>query len=274
MSTLLNSIDEYSYNNGEIYSISDPGNLIEQTNETDNISTEGLLKIFPNNNINIYNPVPNRNSPLFRILSKKKRGKPNEKCKKSPHLSTDFDNLQRKIQVHFFTFIINLSNDAIKAVLGSKTPYNFKQIDYKIKIKISQTDVSNLHKLAIKDILKMKISPKNKNFSEFINNEILNAVCQLSKLLEKFFNIKYLEFFNDFYFNEEKETNKIVFESKEIPFSKETKNFYHLLKKYENYKTLLINSAKRVYFYGYDTLIRNNSFVTFKKDLELKESDN
>ena len=274
MSALLNSIDEYSYNNGEIYSISDPGNLIEQTNETDNISTEGLLKIFPNNNINIDNPVPNRNSPLFRILSKKKRGKPNEKSKKSPHLSTDFDNLQRKIQVHFFTFIINLSNDAIKAVLGSKTPYNFKQIDYKLKIKISHTDVSNLHKLAIKDILKMKISPKNKNFSEFINNEILNAVCQLSKLLEKFFNIKYLEFFNDFYFNEEKETNKVVFEGKEIPFSKETKNFYHLLKKYENYKTLLINSAKRVYFYGYDSLIRNNSFATFKKDIELKESEN
>ena len=271
MSALLNSIDEYSYNNGEIYSISDPGNLIDQTNETDNISTEGFLKLFPNN---IDSPVPNRNSPLFRILSKKKRGKPNEKSKKSPHLSTDFDNLQRKIQVHFFTFIINLSNDAIKAVLGSKTPYNFKQIDYKLKIKISHTDVSNLHKLAIKDILKMKISPKNKNFSEFINNEILNAVCQLSKLLEKFFNIKYLEFFNDFYFNEEKETNKIVFEGKEIPFSKETKNFYHLLKKYENYKTLLINSAKRVYFYGYDTLIRNNSFITFKKDLELKESDN
>ena len=78
MSALLNSIDEYSYNNGEIYSISDPGNLIEQTNETDNISTEGFLKLFPNN---LDNPVPNRNSPLFRILSKKKRGKPMKKAK-------------------------------------------------------------------------------------------------------------------------------------------------------------------------------------------------
>ena len=120
----------------------------------------------------------------------------------------------------------------------------------------------------------MKISPKNKNSSEFINNEILNVVCQISKLLESFFNIKYLKFFNDFYFNEEKEANKVVFEGKEIPFSKETKNFYHLLKKYENYKSLLIDCAKRVYFYGYDALIRNNSFVTFKKDIELKESDN
>ena len=58
-----------------------------------------------------------------------------------------------------------------------------------------------------------------------------------------------------------------------ITFSKETKNFYHLLKKYENYKTLLIDSAKSVYFYGYDALIRNNSFVT-SKDIELNEWDN
>ena len=287
--TTTNSIDEHSYNDREIYSIRDPNyidqndknlfdvfpeNLIGQTKEKDNISIEELLKIFSNNNLIVDNPASIRNSPHFLILSKKKRGKPNEKNKKSQHLSTDFDNLQRKIQVHFFTFIINLSNDAIKAELGSKTPYNFKQIDYKLKIKISHKNVSNLHKLAIKDILKMSISPKNKNFSEFINNEILNVVCQISKLLERFFNIKYLEFFNDFYFNEEKETNKVVFEGKEIPFSKETKNFYHLLKKYENYKSLLIDCAKRVYFYGYDALIRNNSFVTFKKDIELKESEN
>ena len=287
--TTTNSIDEYINEDREIHLIRDPNyieqkdkhlfdifpeNLIEQTKEKDNISIEELLKIFSNNNLIIDNPVSNRNSPLFSILIKKKRGKQNENNKKSQHLSTDFDNLQRKIQVHFFTFIINLSNDAIKAVLGSKIPYNFKQIDHKLKIKISHKNVSNLHKLAIKDILKMKISPKNKNFSEFINNEIFNAVCQLSKLLENFLNIKYLKFFNDFYFNEEKETNKVVFEGKEIPFSKETKNFYHLLKKYENYKALLINTAKRVYFYGYDALIRNNSFVTFKKDIELKESEN
>ena len=113
----------------------------------------------------------------------------------------------------------------------------------------------------------MNISPKYKKFLEITNNDILNAVCQFSKLLESFFNIKYLDFFNDFYFNEEKEANKVVFEGKEIPFSKETKNFYHLLKTYENDKTLLIDCAKRVYFYGYDALIRNNSFVTLKKIL-------
>ena len=293
--TTTNSIDEESNNNIESFSINAqnyidpneeylfdvfPGNLINQTNERDILSNEEFLKIFPNNNSAQDNPdcqtnfISNRLFPYFCISRKKDRGKQTEKIKKTKHSSTDFDNVQRKIQVHFFTFIINLSNDAIKAEFDSKTQYQFKQIDYKSKILISHENVNKLHKSAIKDILKKKISPKNTKYSEFINTDILNFVCKKSDLLKKFFNINYLVFFNDFYFNEEKETNKIIFEGKEIPFSKKTKNFYHLLKKYENDKTLLIDTAKSIYFYGYDTLIRNNSFIISKKDIELKESDN
>jgi hypothetical protein len=285
------SNDEDINNDLELYSIKDqnyigpkginlfdefPGELNNETKEKDNLSMEEFIKIFSMNNLIKDNPdfQVKRNTILFSLKTKKSRGKQTKDNKKPQHLSTDFDNLQRKIQIHFFTFIINLSNDAIKAVLDSKSPYNFKQIDHQLKILISHDTVNQLHKSAIKDILKMRISPKNKKYSEKVNQETLNAVCNCSPLLKKFFNINYLEFFNDFYFNEEEETNKIVFEGIEIPFSKQTKNFYHLLKKYENYKILLINSAKSVYFYGYDTLISKNSFLTSKKDIELKESDN
>ena len=254
------------------------GKLIDETKGKDNLSIEEFFKVFPMNNMiqdNQDNPdfQVRRNSIIFILKTKKNRGKQTKDNKKPQHLGTDFDNLQRKIQIHFFTFVINLSNDAIKAVLGSKSPYNFKQIDHQLKILISHDTVNKLHKSPIRDILKMRISRKNKNSSKDINKYILNAVCKCSKLLEKFFNINYLKFFNDFYFNEEKENNKIIFEGIEIPFSKNTKNFYHLLKKYENYKTLLIDCAKSVYFYGYDTLISNNSFVTSRNDIELKESD-
>ena len=289
--TTTNSIDEDSINEIELDSIRAqnsivlkekylfdvyPKTFISQTKEID----EELLKIFPNNNSDEdnqdyqTNSDSNINSHRFRISKKKNRGKQTEKAKKFQHLSTDFDNLQRKIQVHYFTFIINLSNDALKAVLDSKTHYQFKQISYKSKILISHENVNRLHKSTIKDILKNPISPKNKNYPKLFNNDLLNFACNESKLLERFFNIKYLDFFNDFYFNEEKETNKVIFEGIEIPFSKETKNFYHLLKKYEKDKALLIDSAKSVYFYGYDALVKNNSFVTFKKDIELKEPDN
>ena len=270
--TTTNSIDEDSINEIELDSIRAqnsivlkekylfdvyPKTFISQTKEID----EELLKIFPNNNSDEdnqdyqTNSDSNINSHRFRISKKKNRGKQTEKAKKFQHLSTDFDNLQRKIQVHYFTFIINLSNDALKAVLDSKTHYQFKQISYKSKILISHENVNRLHKSTIKDILKNPISPKNKNYPKLFNNDLLNFAC-------------------NFYFNEEKETNKVIFEGIEIPFSKETKNFYHLLKKYEKDKALLIDSAKSVYFYGYDALVKNNSFVTFKKDIELKESDN
>ena len=281
--SIINSIDKGSNNEIETDSIrnyeQNEKYLFETSQEifinpTEEKINQALLKIFSINNLAENNHASNRYFPSFIIEKQKKRGRQTKNMKKPQHLKTDSDNLQRKIQIHFFTFIVNLSNDAIKTVFGSKTSYNFKQIDYKCKILISHHDVNNLHKLAIKDILKMKISPKIKNYSEYINKDTLNIVCNLSTLLEDFFDIKYLDFFNDFYFNKEKEAYKVIFEGLEIPFSKRTRNFYHLLKKNENYKTLLSNNAKTVYFNGYDSLIRNNSFITSKKDIQLNERDN
>ena len=286
LNTSINSIDKGSNNEFETDSIRNLNDneqnekyLFEPfqeifINPTEEKINQALLKIFSINNLAENNHASNRYFPSFIIEKQKKRGRQTKNMKKPQHLKTDSDNLQRKIQIHFFTFIVNLSNDAIKTVFGSKTSYNFKQIDYKCKILISHHDVNNLHKLAIKDILKMKISPKIKNYSEYINKDTLNIVCNLSTLLEDFFDIKYLDFFNDFYFNKEKEAYKVIFEGLEIPFSKRTRNFYHLLKKNENYKTLLSNNAKTVYFNGYDSLIRNNSFITSKKDIQLNERDN
>ena len=266
--TTIIPFDEDSNNDIESDSRDDPNNM--------DISEEELLEIFQSNLVNIapdyqIELVPRRHSPLFTTDKEKYRGKQVINPKKPRHSRKAFDNLQRKIQVHFFTFIIRLSNDAIKAVLGSKTPHNFKQIDYQLKILINHEEVNNLHKLAIKDLMEKEISPKNKKSSANTNKDTLNKVCQISKSLKDFFDIKYLDFFNDFYFNEEKETDKITFKGKEIPFSNKTKNFYHLLKKYEKDKSLLIDAAKSIYFNGYDSLIRNNSFVTSRKDIELNE---
>ena len=139
-----------------------------QINEEDNLYEE---ESFPNNNSDTDNPdASNRHSVLFVTKGKAKRGRQVIESERPQHLPTDSDNLQKKIQVHFFTFIINLSNDAIKAVLGSKTPYNFKQISHKFKILISYDKVNNLHKSAIKDVIKMEISPKYKKNTYFINN--------------------------------------------------------------------------------------------------------
>ena len=71
--------------------------------------------------------------PFFNIKKYGKRGKVSLGRKKNEYLSCDFDNVQRKIQVHYLSFVIDFSNDALKAEFGQKTVYNFKQIDYQIK---------------------------------------------------------------------------------------------------------------------------------------------
>ena len=52
----------------------------------------------------------------------KKRGRiPKKKGQKiQTHTKTAFDKLQRKIQVNFISFIINVSNDALRLCYGKK----------------------------------------------------------------------------------------------------------------------------------------------------------
>ena len=199
---------------------------------------------------------------------------PESSCKKKKHSRDDFDNIQRKIQVHYLTFIVNFCNDAIKVVYGNNTSLSFKQIDYEFKKTINHKFVNELHSLTIKELLKKKISPKIKRQPKSVNITTLEKVCKERNFLDKLFSMKYLDFFNKFYFNEGELINKINFDGKEIVFSKNTKPFYSLIKKNETYKNKIIKIAKIIYFYGYNSLIGINSFKTEKNaecEIELKE---
>ena len=217
-------------------------------------------------------PSPSQN-PTFNVTCFRMRGRKSKKQKKTTHKSSNFDNLQTKIQVHFINFIINLSNDMLREVYGKKNRYNFKQIEYKLKKVINHENVQKLKSSSIKEILKMKITPKNKKSTSYNNIMILDEVCK-NPFLDKFFDMKYLEVFNKYYFSEDKIKDKIEFEGKQITLSTKTKTFYHLLQKYEGLKNLLIDTAKSVYFYGYDKLIDKNSFKNMKNEgflIDLKE---
>lgn len=80
------------------------------------------------NNLNSQNILSNQKS--------KKRGKktkmPN---KRKEHIGSDFDNIQKMIQSHFFNYIINISNDAMRTI-SNNTKKKFKKIDYNIKKKL------------------------------------------------------------------------------------------------------------------------------------------
>jgi hypothetical protein len=208
---------------------------------------------------------------FFEIKILKKRGRQSTQSRKMKHINSSFDNMQTKIQVHFISFIVNVSNDALHTELGVNN-YNFKDISYEIKRNIRQDYIERLKNSPISDILKLRISKKFKNFDKYINYETLNKVCQLSEWLNDFFKINYLIFFK-YYYNNCIKLAKITFKGKDIILSKKTKSFYDLLERTENkdIRNKLIDTLKSVYFYGYDSLIEKNSFMSAKKGNELIE---
>ena len=208
-------------------------------------------------------------SSKFKIEKHKDRGKQSKISRKRKHMSSCFDNLQTKIQVHFLSFIIDISNDALLAEFGVNKCL-FKEISYKEKQRVSQDFVQQLKNSPISNVLQMPISKKYKKFDEFSNKATLINVCKSSNWLNDFFNINYLALFN-YYYNNEKKLNKITFKGKEIILSKNTKSFYDLLEKNKELQKKLIDTAQIVYFNGYKTLIGKNSFVSIKNEIDLIE---
>ena len=184
----------------------------------------------------------------FQIEKKKDRGKQSKLSRKRKHEKTSLDNLLTKVQVHFFSFIIDISNDALFTEFNIKNNDNFKEIDYRFKRKINYSSFEIYKNGSIKNILKLEISPKYKNYCKDHNEKLLNKVISLSNWLNHFFNMNYLKLF-DYYYNNQKPLNKFCFEGKEIKLSKNIKTFSNLLEKNSDNKHELIQIVKEIYYY-------------------------
>ena len=218
------------------------------------------------------NKNESNNEQTIRFLTKvHKRGRKTEDIdttdttiirRKKNHLRTAFDNLQTKIQVHFISFMINISNDALSTEFGNnKILNNLKDISYDIKKRVNYKTCGDYKNSTIKEILNNNISTKYKHFNKDINKDILNKACKLSNWLNEFFNMKYLELF-DYYYNKGKPLESFIFNGKNITLSIKTKSFYDLILKYRDDKIKLIETVKSVYFYGYDELVGKKPFKT------------
>ena len=187
------------------------------------------------------------------------------------HRKNDIDNLLIKIQAHFLNFLINLTNDTLKAKFGKDTSYNFKKIPYCIKKNVKYDFFHKLKNSSIKDILQLEISKKFKTFDKDINKETFNNIYGSSNCLDDFLKMKYTEAFIFYYSNIKAPLHKITFKDKEIILSSKTKSFYYLLKKNDMIKKDLIIIVNKVYFnrtiYSFD----KDSFAERKSKIGLKE---
>ena len=192
----------------------------------------------------------NNKKDLFKTEQlKRKRGrKINKESKKATHSALFKDNIKRKIQVHFLTFLVSLINDIISTFPFKEI--SLKDLAHNMKQKISKVYFEKLKKSSIKELIEnINISSKFKNYEENINKEVIKKLIEydfdyFSKLFEK----DYLFFFR-LYYNDEKPLNKLSLFGKTIEFSKKTESFYILIKNQEDkeLKKAIIEGAKRYF---------------------------
>ena len=126
------------------------------TNSTDSNKTENNTKVISNRNIIskkfeiIKADKLGDNDSNYDVIKKcrrnKKRGRKPQKESKRQHNALDQDNIIRKIQVHFLTYIICFINDLVQAVIPNNKDLCFKNINYEFKKTVNHAYIENKKK--------------------------------------------------------------------------------------------------------------------------------
>ena len=230
-------------------------------NQVNNISVEDMVKIFKDkkheeeekddlpsrsnkseNNENITNSTPaEHKTNLFKVsisdssneitlLKNKKRGRKSnsEEKKEKNHDKYSPDNIKRKIQVHYQSFIPLSINDILESC-GIRE--KFYKLEYEFKKIVNKSHFKYLINSNIGDIISKEISNKYKKKNKNNNSSVYNDF-KTNKVLENIFEMNYLDFFRNFYMKKEKIVDLKIFGiDKIITLSEKTETYYDLLEK-------------------------------------------
>jgi hypothetical protein len=186
-------------------------------------------------------PMPTR-SNLFIVrdatndttLSKnKKRGRQTHLRKeRKTHDKFSADNILRKIQVHFISFIVFFLNDILRSFAIKE---RFLKLDYKFINDVKKQNFAELKNKNIGDIISNKISTKYKKDEN--TNINLYEHLKSNETFGKIFSMNYMTFFKMFFMKNEKTIDLRIFGiEKEITLSKETKTYDEFLAKQKDEK--------------------------------------
>ena len=169
------------------------------------------------------------NKKKFNIWEKKKRGREikGNKNKLNCHDKNSSDNLLRKIQVHYISFIISFINEILEN-LGCNQ--KFFKLDYKFKFNIKKEFVESLKTKNIGEIICNEISSKYKEDSNY-NKKIYEQIKE-NEVLKKIFSEKYLVIFRKVYYQNKDEIYLSEYGlDKKIKLSKKVEMFNDLYNK-------------------------------------------
>ena len=163
------------------------------------------------NNSTLETTSPSENKPITKIFKitkkkvKRKRMRDNQKDKRI-HSKYDYDNIIRKIQVHFQNFLVSFINE-ILAHFGFHQ--KFLNIDYKIKKNVKKEIVEKMKSLEIGQILRQNISNKYKKqckVDKEKNNKLYLEVTQNDDI-RKILSEKYINVFRNIYYKNKRDLN-------------------------------------------------------------------
>ena len=142
-------------------------------------------------------------SYYFRVLKTgRKRKNEAEIFTDISHNKYSSDNIMRKIQIHFISFIIKFINLVLEE-LGYED--KFCNINYSFKEKVNKRNIAKLKSTNIGYILRQKISKKYTKNAE--TNIIIYEKLKNTPILRNIFSYNYRDFFKDFYYNKESNLN-------------------------------------------------------------------
>ena len=157
----------------------------------------------------------------------RKRKRDNENINKI-HSKYDYDNIMRKIQVHYQNFLLSFINEILKHFGVNQ---KFLNIDYNSKKDIKLKNIENLKSKEIGEILRQNISPKYrekyKNDKE-INNKLYLEVIKYDNI-RKILSEKYINIFKNFYYKNKRDLNDYGLN---IKLTNNVKTHQDLLKEY------------------------------------------
>ena len=142
------------------------------------------------------------------LLSKKRKNKKSKR--KKEHTKFEKDNVLRKINIHYLSFIVKYVNFNIKKLISKEHPL-FTNLCYNFKKSINNNFFNELKNKTLGEILKNEGSNKNKRkiiYQKDENEKIFNSVYKTN--LKDLLDINYIEFFRHVYKSRTHESQKFL----------------------------------------------------------------
>ena len=167
----------------------------EENNEDLFSTKKNLLCNKKNENLSKNNENQNTNNDkddsLFQEKKKTKRKRNHNKFEK--------DNVMKKINIHFISFIVKFVNFNIKTLISKKHPI-FANLSYNFKKKLNDCTFKELSHMSIGEVLKNEGSNKNKRnifYEKDENKKIFDSIYNTN--LKDLLDINYIQFFKHVY---------------------------------------------------------------------------